>query len=1603
MKKTIITGKKLISVFSVLAILAVSLFSVFMGVSFKTDATTPNVEVWDGIDETPSAVQFDGGEGSATNPYLISNGDQLYRMVLEGGKSANGAATYYKLTNDIYLNDVSEYDRWKTSASIRAGLNNWCQDNALAGKHFFGTFDGDGHNIYGLYCNANGFTAFISDLTEGATVKNTHFKNAYIYNSGEGTWSGGAGVIMSRGYHNSEVDDNIYIKNCSVRDSYVYGDYAAALIGLNDGDYPVVKNCLVEGVTVESYIGVTSAILNEVWGFQDCSTISDCIIVGLQAYGTQDEDLWNGYKVPLPSYKYLFKNFYSDVSHEFSYDFPTKGHLEYTDTEITVVDNSDLKGLDVVNKLNLDFEYDWLPVEGDYPVPRNEYIIPSSEGYVAENEVDVWNGKTARYFAAGTGTVEDPYIIETCAQFYFMIDTLNANKYYKIADGVKTLDFNNLPYTPGEANKFQGYFDGNGATITGVKYEGGQSSLRAGLFPQVGSCTIKNLVVTGCYFKTNGVDGAAALVGDLADESTVNIRNVAVIDNEVIAVSYAAGLVACAHTNGCVFVDDCIVANNSITSAAATPYTGAFVAGQNGGSTATVKNSVAVGVYPAADNEFSYKASYVNVYTNIECPSEAAKAYAGGITVVKDEAAFKGEAARTTLQGFDWSESWSVTDSYPMPKKHISSLGTVGGVWSGKIADGYAGGSGTANNPYQIDTPERLAQMLAYSKAGAYYELTADINLNEVNWSDWTTQPNLNQWLTSKDVNTFKGKFNGAGYTIYGLYNKDVPAGVSAGLFPVLGSAAEIRNVRIDCAYLSGVAGANIGAVAGMIEENAITVSAVRAANIGSEVKLEGAATIGGVVGYVGFTRFRLDNSTFEGTISASGANGGLVGSVSGILEAKQSISVGVYPFGSAQDIIATDIYTNASGSVAGVTTLAIENMKGENAKTYMTGLNYDDPAIADDNGAWLIVSDSTPIPTGNFKSFNGVRGEVWSGEIASEIANGSGTANDPYMIYTGEELALLINTTTYSDKYIKLGRDIYLNNISDKLWQAKVGANSWYDSQTIKHGFTGVFDGDGYVVFGLHYYNESAPIGMYVGLFPIISNSVVIKNLGVSNLYIKTQNTTGDIYAGGIFGMNGGFYGYNFYAAGTNFNQTENDEFNIPGTGVKKLPLITNCFIDHTSYISSGSVGGMGNAGGNIMVYRDCYSTATLIGTTDMYAGTLHGNQWSKGTRIYDCIAFPQIETLPSVGTHQWSTGDGDACYYIEDFYYFGNKGVYGATKVPRPAYRIGEEAKTAMPGLDWENTWRTEPEGTPVLRVFDKPNRSAGIFSDKYFQTPDVTISFNTGSNDVVVPSITGKMYEPLTLPTPVRDGYKFTGWYAFPDLSLLYPYDFFLSYSFNLYAGWELTGMAQNFEEYPDSMWDLDEEEWLVNRPGVRGGYKAKFVRNGGKSMRLVNKTDDAVSFLVNYENVLNVGQEYEISFWVTTDTENNPATTLSLVHNTYPDYMSTDKGVEKMADVTGLTVGEWTKYTYKFTAKTPWVSFRAKGASSIYIDDIVAARVGEILPFNYTGAEFSMASTSTSPDTSDNGSATIIAMIAAIMSCAIIMIISKKAPVEVIEKQ
>ena len=73
--------------------------------------------IWDGS----IAAGFAGGSGTEDDPYLISNGSELAYLAQQVNSGNRYENVHFKLTNDIYLNDTTDWEHWGKTGSASAG------------------------------------------------------------------------------------------------------------------------------------------------------------------------------------------------------------------------------------------------------------------------------------------------------------------------------------------------------------------------------------------------------------------------------------------------------------------------------------------------------------------------------------------------------------------------------------------------------------------------------------------------------------------------------------------------------------------------------------------------------------------------------------------------------------------------------------------------------------------------------------------------------------------------------------------------------------------------------------------------------------------------------------------------------------------------------------------------------------------------------------------------------------------------------------------------------------------------------------------------------------------------------------------------------------------------------------------------------------------------------------------------------------------------------------------------------------------------------------------------------------------------------------------
>ncbi len=1451
----------------------------------------PRYEVWDGS----AAESYAGGDGTEKNPFLIENSGQFLKMIIDGGKvyNAKDTARYYRITNDIYLNDIFDFDDW---SDTNAPANNWGSDSKSTAPNFYnkdftGNVDGQGHTVYGLYCKevvGTHYKGLFSQIS-GSEIKNLNISKAY-FNTKKAT-----GAIAGRLTNNVSAS---VISGCSVTDTKIISTtQVGGIVGANASTTSTISNCAFVG-SVSADNGYVGGIVGDGW--TAALTVDSCYTVG--AYPCGDDAAEKGF--------YNFSNVYTDT------DYAKATETVTGLNGIIVLKNAQMQGENALETMSLNSNL-WKATEA---YPLTYYKLP-----------DVWDGTTADSFAGGKGTEKSPYLVSTGEQLAKMIsdgklafDGTEKPKYYKLTNDIYLNDIsdyklwsnivsptNNWGAGSDYAKDFSGNVDGDGYTIYGLYIKEENGTYYKGLFSQLKDSVIENLNISNAYIYAKNTSGAIAgcTTGESSVLSKCSVINT-VINAEGETVGGIIGTDSVASTvKDCYFIGE----NQSLTG----EYTGGII-GDSLNDYITVKDSYSVNYYPFGNNKDDKSnlknSNFVNVYTDtgISGSDEIE-----GITVLENSK-IKGINA---LENMNLSIStWVATVAYPTFYEKT--------VWNGTSASSYAGGDGTKESPYLINTAEQLYKMVsehcveADPEVGAYYEIISDILLNDTTEDTWYENINNKMWYTNRSSskgNGFRGHLNGNGHYIYGLYAKNISS--RTGLIPVLGDGADVINVHIRDAYMSGdgSAATHIGGIGGFVVTGAsVDIVACSSKNI----IITNAQSAGGIIGGNAGT-LSIDRSYFVGTLSDSVNMGGIYADSWASAHVTECYSVDALLVGKSYYLTDAVRYStvdqqaegNAKESKVGL--LTAEKMCGDNAQKYMKGFDFKD--------SWIIIDEDYPhISVIDYNANDGAIGEVWTGKKSLYYAGGNGTEADPFVISTGEQLFKMILETSMLDDveaWYVLTDNILLNDTTDENWINNEDVKSWFTVNLATRSFRGHFDGQGHVVSGL--YSKTDVYAARAGLFPVVDYEASIMNVGITNSYIETVRTS-ESFAAALVG----------YARKRDEYATvaERDAGTIDIDKMHELAThIKCCFADDTVTVVGMYAGGIVSGLPGVVFVEDCYFTGTLKAGSLKYGGIV-GNSWMPGNRISNTYCATQNLDYFSGGYFLDMDEAKTGHIRCEGCYNFGLGVRAGVQFMPLENMR-GEAAKENMIEFDFDNVWQVVDGGTPVLKIFGE---NADIYSEKGGRK--VTVSFATNSGEPV-DSITGNAGEEgIKLPTPTRYGYIFDGWYVYQELQCEYRDTCYPYVDLMLYAKWKPNSIMQDFENYPNTEYDID-EDYEYYRPGQMG-YTPQYVQSGGKSLHLKGNSGNEQDFLVCYEDTLVVGKDYEMTFWVCSD-ETNVNYELSLLHATWPDIAEPILDVEKLASVKSLENGKWKKYTYKFTAKTRWVSIRANGKGSLYFDDIMFA--------------------------------------------------------------
>jgi len=613
----------------------------------------------------------------------------------------------------------------------------------------------------------------------------------------------------------------------------------------------------------------------------------------------------------------------------------------------------------------------------------------------------------------------------------------------------------------------------------------------------------------------------------------------------------------------------------------------------------------------------------------------------------------------------------------------------------------YGGGSGTAEDPYQIATSEDLIALgetpQDYDK---HFILTDNIDLAGRVFDKAVIAPDVDEMTWHQfDGTRFTGVFDGNGHTISHL----TITGVSyLGLFGLLESGAEVDNLAVVDAKIAGshiyvgvLVGINSGGVTGCYSTGAVSgissVGGLLGYNGGSVAmsystgSVSGHYSVGGLVGsnyegtvtqcystgsvratgwsvggLVGSNAYgNVTHCYSTGAVSGVSSVGGLVGSNGGSITTSYStgaVTGGTFVGGlvgyTSGGVTACYSTGKVSGSgeyvgglvgvgdrfyVRSLVTASFWNRQtsGQATSSGGTGLTTAEMQRAitfscwPPNGVWTIDEG---------RDYPRLWWENAPGELITRTyyyGGGSGTQDDPYMIYSAEQLNMIALVSCDWGKHFKIMADLDLSGFDGRQTRPAFNIIGGYETP-----FTGVFDGDGRTISHLTITGEG-----YVGLFGYIESSAQVKNLGVVDVNITGSGN----FVGGLVGYNGTGTVARCYSTGAVSGS------NYVGGLVGRNPggVVTQCYSTSSVRGTGGYVGGLVAENGLTFwtmgeysvpgTISRCYSTSVVSGR--YYVGGLVGSNGDGS--VIQCYSTGALSGTGAVGgLVGYNNGDVTQCY---------------------------------------------------------------------------------------------------------------------------------------------------------------------------------------------------------------------------------------------------------------------------------------------------------------------------------------------------------------------
>ena len=637
-------------------------------------------------------------------------------------------------------------------------------------------------------------------------------------------------------------------------------------------------------------------------------------------------------------------------------------------------------------------------------------------------------------------------------------------------------------------NNFKGKFEGNAYTISNLMINRPDENY-VGLFGYITDraiivgLNVKDIDVTGNSY----VGGVVGYANSYTTIKEVTLTGT-IIGNEKTGM-YIGGIVGSVTTSNVridsVIVNANVTGNSNVGGISGGPFSNsANVTAIIEGGTITGNDKVyATSYWNTSSN--AVKTAYVNSKVKVIKNSKKVTDSYGGTLYNDDD-----ETGNLNLYN-DYIDTWLGGDNdgsgYYFDYESKTSNKIV--LRSNPINTKFEKGSGTQEDPYLIYNESDMKKIAAMPKERNYYKLMNDIDYN-----------NEHYYMIGTSTNVFSGMFDGGAHT---LKNINIYGYNYIGLFGcVIGSYTQYSTITGLNIENIKVKGNNIvGGLAGYINYAEI-----------NEVTLNGDVTgnnnIGGIVGRVDTNNVYINSVIVNANVT--GYNN--VGGISGGPFANSANVTAIIEGGTitGNDKVYATSYWNTSSNAVKTAYVNSKVKVIKNSKkvtdSYGGTLYNDDDETGNLNlyndyiDTWLGGDNDGSGYYFDYESKTSNKIVLRSNPINTKFEKGSGTQEDPYLIYNESDMKK-IAAMPKERNYYKLMNDIDYNN------------EHYYMIGTSKNQFSGAFEGGAHTLKNINIYGYNN-IGMFGNIQGSYTQYSTITGLNVENIKVKGNN-----YVGGLSG----------------------------------------------------------------------------------------------------------------------------------------------------------------------------------------------------------------------------------------------------------------------------------------------------------------------------------------------------------------------------------------------------------------------------------------------------------------------------------------------------